>query len=65
MRPQPVTWTGGPTTMAAALSTAAPTETAFFRTRLKVLRYAGIDLIAFAVGAVLLAGVFVLRHFGL
>ena len=27
--------------------------------------YVGIDLIAFAVGAVLLAGVFVLRHFGL
>ena len=35
------------------------------RTRLKILRYAGIDLIAFAVGALLLAGVITLRHFGL
>ena len=35
------------------------------RTRLKVLRYAAIDLIAFLVGAALLAGVIVLRRFGL
>jgi energy-coupling factor transport system permease protein len=35
------------------------------RTRLKVLRYAGIDLLAFLVGAALLAGVIVLRRFGL
>ena len=35
------------------------------RTRLKVLRYARIDLFAFFVGAFLLAGVIVLRHFGL
>ena len=35
------------------------------RTRLKVLRFATIDLIAFLVGALLLAGVIVLRHFGL
>lgn len=35
------------------------------RTRLKVLRYARIDLFAFFVGALLLAGVIVLRHFGL
>ena len=35
------------------------------RTRLKVLRFASIDLIAFFVGALLLAGVIVLRHFGL
>ncbi len=35
------------------------------RTRLKVLRFASIDLIAFFVGGVLLAGVIVLRHFGL
>lgn len=35
------------------------------RTRLKVLRYAGRDWIAFFVGALLLAGVIVLRHFGL
>ena len=35
------------------------------RTRLKVLRYAGRDIYAFIVGALLLAGVIVLRHFGL
>lgn len=35
------------------------------RTRLKILRYAGRDWIAFLVGALLLAGVIVLRHFGL
>ena len=35
------------------------------RTRLKVLRYAGRDWIAYFVGALLLAGVIVLRHFGL
>ena len=35
------------------------------RTRLKVLRYTRLDLIAFFVGALLLAGVIVLRHFGL
>ena len=35
------------------------------RTRLKVLRFARIDLIAFLAGAVLLAGVIVLRHFSL
>ena len=35
------------------------------RTRLKVLRYSSIDALAFALGAILLAGVFVLRHFGL
>ena len=35
------------------------------RTRLKVLHYAFIDLIAFLVGAALLAGVIVLRRFGL
>ncbi|MBO4418418.1 MAG: energy-coupling factor transporter transmembrane protein EcfT [Oscillospiraceae bacterium] len=35
------------------------------RTRLKVLRYARIDLFAFFVGALLLAGVIVLRRFGL
>ena len=35
------------------------------RTRLKVLRYAAIDLAAFVVGGLLLAGVIVLRRFGL
>ncbi len=35
------------------------------RTRLKVLRYAPIDLAAFLAGFLLLAGVIVLRHFGL
>ncbi len=35
------------------------------RTRLKVLRYGAIDLAAFALGAVLVAGVLVLRQFGL
>ena len=35
------------------------------RTRLKVLRYTQIDLMAFLAGAALLAGVIVLRHFGL
>ena len=35
------------------------------RTRLKVLRFGANDLIAFLVGALLLAGVIVLRHFGL
>ena len=35
------------------------------RTRLKILRYAGRDWIAFLVGALLLASVIVLRHFGL
>ena len=35
------------------------------RTRLKVLHFAAIDLIAFFVGALLLAGVIVLRNFGL
>ena len=35
------------------------------RTRLKVLRYTRLDLAAFIVGAILLAGVIVLRRFGL
>ena len=35
------------------------------RTRLKVLRYATIDLAAFLIGAALLAGVIALRHYGL
>ncbi len=35
------------------------------RTRMKVLRYAWIDLAAFAVAGLLLAAVIVLRHFGL
>ena len=35
------------------------------RTRLKVLRYTRLDLVAFLVGGLLLAGVIVLRHFGL
>ena len=35
------------------------------RTRLKILRYAAIDLAAFVVGGLLLAGVIVLRRFGL
>ena len=35
------------------------------RTRLKVLRFTRLDLIAFLVGGLLLAGVIVLRHFGL
>ena len=35
------------------------------RTRLKVLRYAAIDLAAFVVGGLLLSGVIVLRRFGL
>ncbi len=35
------------------------------RTRLKVLRFAARDYLAFALGALLLAGVIVLRHFGL
>lgn len=35
------------------------------RTRLKVLRYSSLDLIAFLAGALMLAGVIVLRHYGL
>ena len=35
------------------------------RTRLKVLRFTRLDLAAFLTGALLLAGVIVLRHFGL
>ena len=35
------------------------------RTRMKVLRFGRPDIIAFVVGALLLAGVIVLRHFGL
>ena len=35
------------------------------RTRMKVLRFTRLDLIAFFVGALLLAGVIVLRHFGM
>ena len=35
------------------------------RTRMKVLRFARLDYAAFAAGALLLAGVIILRHFGL